>query len=87
MKIQKYIIQYNQKESKYIKLDNRMKYISPKEKYDIIIIEIKESDNINNDMFFEIELNENNIKYSKKKYIYTSLSKWKRNISIIWYIK
>ena len=57
---------YNQKESKYIKLDNRMKYTSPKEKYDVTIIEIKGSDNINDNMFFDIEINENNIIYSKK---------------------
>ena len=43
-----------------------MKYTSPKEKYDITIIEIKESDNINDNMFFDIELNENNLIYSKK---------------------
>ena len=54
---------YNQRGSKYIRLNNRIKYTS--KKYNITIIEIKENDNINEDMFFDIELNENNIKYSK----------------------
>ena len=57
---------YNQNELKYIQLNNRMKYTSPKEKYDITIIEIKENDDIKDNMFFDVELNENNIIYSKK---------------------
>ena len=72
---------YNQKESKYIKLNNRMKYTSPKEKYDITIIEIKESDNINDNMFFDIELNDNNIIYNKKD-IYLLHYPNNKNISV-----
>ena len=53
---------YNQKNLKYIKLNNRMKYTN--KKYDITIIEIKE--NIDDNMYFDIELNNNNIKYYKK---------------------
>ena len=61
MKIKKYIIQYiTKEESKYIKLNNRMKYTSPKDKYDVTIIEIKEGDNINDNMYFDIEINKNN---------------------------
>ena len=54
---------YNKKsEIRYINMKNRMKYTS--EKYDITIIELKESDNIKE--YLEIELNNNNILYNKK---------------------
>ena len=72
---------YNQKELKFIKLNNRMKYTSPKEKYDVTIIEIKGSDNINDNMFFDIEINENNIIYSKKS-IYILHYPNEKNISL-----
>ena len=72
---------YNQKGIKYIKLNNRMKYTSPKEKYDITIIEIKESDNINDNMFFDIDLNDNNIIYNKKD-IYILHYPNEKNISV-----
>ena len=59
-----------------------MKYTSPKEKYDVTIIEIKESDNINDDMSFDIELNETyNIIYSKKS-IYILHYPNEKNISV-----
>ena len=62
-----YYSTYNDKESnnkspKYIELKNRMKYTS--KKYDVTIIEIKESDNINN--FLDLELEINNINYNKE---------------------
>ena len=59
-----------------------MKYTSPKEKYDVTIIEIKESDNINDNMYFDIELNETyNIIYSKKS-IYILHYPNEKNISV-----
>ena len=58
------------KEMKYIKLNNRMKYTSPQDKFDVTIIEIKESDKINDEMFFDLELNENNSDFVKKLFIH-----------------
>ena len=52
----------NNKSPKYIELKNRMKYTS--KKYDVTIIEIKESDNINK--FLDLELEINNINYNKE---------------------
>ena len=73
---------YNQKESKYIKLDNRMKYTSPEEKYDVTIIEIKENDNVGDNMYFDIELNENNNTIYTKKSIYVLHYPNEKNISV-----
>ena len=72
----KYTI-YNQKELKYIKLNNRMKYTN--KKYDITIIEIKE--NIDDNMYFNIELNNNNRIYNKKS-IYVLHYPNEKNISV-----
>ena len=69
------------KEMKYIKLNNRMKYTSPQDKFDVTIIEIKESDKINDEMFFDLELNENNSDFYKKT-IYTLHYPGEKGISV-----
>ena len=72
-----YSIYNNNSGLTYINLKNRMKYTS--EKYDITIIELKESDNIKE--YLEIELNKNHIIY-KKKTIYLLHYPGQENISV-----
>ena len=74
-----YYSTYNQKESKYIQLNDRMKYTN--KDYDITIIEIKENDNISENMYFDIELNNNNIIYCKTS-IYVLHYPNEKNISV-----
>ena len=65
---------YNEK-TKNIILNNRRKYTS--KKYDITIIEIKKDDKD----YFELEINEDNIKYNKES-IYILHYPYGKNISI-----